>query len=353
MKIAKKDIGRSIKALSKVDNNLCISADNKGKMEMSCSSGNMNVLCYVDYLGTPNVSSCSVDMSIFNKVISATTTSRDVDLDIKDGHIRILGDLPVSVETQEAKQSSFPAYEWEKICNINTHDLSLVEPAMSRDITRSHLMKAYVSKGLSVSTDGHRLHVVGDYSEWDYNSSKGTCIPGVGVDILLSFGDSIISVFQGKRVATIRKDKNGKEVVDYQYAVKCVSDNMVLLAKLDDEDFLNFRQVMPEANELYFTTDTEQLLKILTAISKIHNPKDTVVLTCNKTDINLSCGMVKFNVKIVDTNIDEEIKCAFRCKYLIDAITKSKTIKIEMGPQLAPIKVTSGELQSVIMPIRI
>jgi DNA polymerase III sliding clamp (beta) subunit (PCNA family) len=357
MIVSKKHITRSLASLKKIkkthSSNLNISTNNVGMVEFSGFDDQMYVCCGFPCSGTSDISSCNVDIGTFGKVVSAM--GDDIGIDIREDNVCVSGDLSIDIGVMKPDETCFPTYEWEEVCHTKISDLFLVAPAISTDITRQHLMKAYVSSGIVVATDGHRLHLVGDYSNWDFNSSKGACIPSIAVDMLLSFGDDIVHVYSGKRIVNTRKDKEGKEIVDYEYAVKCATDRMLILAKLDDKDFLDFKLVIPE-NENSFVVNTDKLKKTLSAISNIHKSNDTVTMEVEGDSILLSCGMVKSSIKInsIDTQLlDFVLKCGFKCKYLIDALTNSKTTKIEVGSPLNPIMVTSGNLKAVIMPVRI
>jgi DNA polymerase III sliding clamp (beta) subunit (PCNA family) len=155
-----------------------------------------------------------------------------------------------------------------------------------------------------------------------------------------------------------KTDKNGKQTIEYEYSVKCVTDNgATIWAKVIDDPYPKIEQIIPTDNEQVVVLDTKKLKNTLSAIAKINNPEDTVVMEYIYTSVRLSCGKVKVDFSPYKMNThkkeDELLRYGFRCKYLLEALGDGKDTVIEAGLPLNPIMVKCGKLKAVIMPVRL
>jgi DNA polymerase III sliding clamp (beta) subunit (PCNA family) len=358
MQVIKKELVKAIRSLkkairSKGEADVRLGTDKMGYLELAVSSQDifgqdMCVFCLITPRQVSGEVSCCVDINTLAKVVDAVKSDK-IDISIVDKQLRISGDLSIDIETADSKEFHFPVYEWTNICEFKSEDLLLVSPAMSTDVTRQHLARTRVAKHIIAATDGHRLYFVGNHR--DENS---VCIPDSAVSVLLSNGCGVVSAYSGVRVKETRKTKDGKEVIDYEYAVRCITDNgMVVFSKISDEAFPPFEKIIPSDNEQLVVLDTDKLKNTLSAIAKVNNPEDTVIMEYIDKSVKLSCGKIKVDIVASKITGDDLKRYGFKCRYLLEALGDAKKTKIETKSPLNPIMVTCGKLKAVIMPVRI
>jgi DNA polymerase III sliding clamp (beta) subunit (PCNA family) len=293
-----------------------------------------------------------VEFNAFAKTVDAMSDELLV-IEKTDHGIKISGGFSVEIGEESVEPPIFPEFHFDWKCDVETSNLVLVRPAVSDDITRSHLQKVYVESHFVAATDGDRLSFIGEKRD----GADSATIPVVAMDSLISYKGNSYGLFIGSRIVSVFDAKKGEDVQEYEYAVKCVSDGIVLSAKLDGESFPPVEQVIPKNSNVSIVLESKDLLKAMKAIEKIQGKKAAIVrmsiekgqsYTC---DAVFSCGSVKIKVPASCDGEPEDI--AFSAKYMIDALTSSSRAKIEMKDPLDPLLVTSGKMKTVISPVRI
>ena len=220
--------------------------------------------------------------------------------------------------------------------------------AVSTDETRRVLNGVHLSfrgdKLTMVATDGRRLALVEQAMDVPDKSEQDMIMPAKAVNELLH----------------VLKDEGEVQlhVLEKQVAVECA--NVLLVCKLIEGNYPNFRQVVPSQCEERVTVERESLFMALRRVS---------LLTTDKSNsIRLTFGKNKLEISTVTPDVGEarealaikysgkQISVAFNPEYVMDPLRNidDDEIFFELVDDLSPgvIKCASSFLY-VLMPMRI
>lgn len=225
--------------------------------------------------------------------------------------------------------------------------------AVSTDEIRYTLNGIFIEKEGSllrmVATDGHRLSLMNfnDPSLKEVEIGKGVIMPKKGAGELKKLLDDtnedlMLSVKGGNGVFKI--------------------GNTVLVIRMIDGEFPDYRQVLPEKGESEAKVNRELLLKVLRRVSIFSSEKSK--------GVKLSFKNGQLDVFTANTEIGEasesieaefsgkEIEIGFNARYFIDILNSisEEDVKIEIKDEFGPvlIKGINGEDHlSIIMPMRL
>ena len=198
-----------------------------------------------------------------------------------------------------------------------------------------------------VATDGHRLAVAKvNTTKAGLNTGKGIIIPRKGLMEVRKITDvhETISVGIDKSMLVVK------------------TDNAVLKVSLVDQDYPDYKRVIPTEKGVEVTMDKESLLRALRRMNVVSSERYSGVIisftggkmTLNST--NLDVGEATEEI-FIDYN-GEDADVGFNVNYLIDAVSAvgTKNIIMEIGSGLKPtlIKPSEGDdYLCIVMPLKI
>lgn len=260
----------------------------------------------------------------------------------------------LSLPTEEFP--SFPSYS-DQLFRLPARTVSrMIEKtiyAVSTDEIRYTLNGIFLEKTgdrlRMVATDGHRLSLMDftDPSLKDVEIGKGVIIPRKGAGELrrlLEDGaeDLMVSI----------KDNNGVFRIG----------NTVLVMRMIEGDFPDYKQVIPEKGDREARINRELLSKALRRVSILSSEKSRGVRLSFKNgqlDVATSNPEIGEASESLDADFKgNDIEVGFNAKYFIEILNSidEEDVKIEMKDELGPVQVkgVNGEDHlSIIMPMRL
>ncbi len=240
--------------------------------------------------------------------------------------------------------------------------LSLVERtafAASTDETRYNLNGVFFEPiaGLMrlVATDGHRLSMADAVIEGDFRLKKGVILPRKGISELRKLLSEAVDGAE-------EKPKGELGFADNSAIFR--RPGVVLVMRLIEGSFPDYRQVIPKAGEKVATLGRERLLQVLRRVSLLSSEKSNAVkLELGKGNLRIAAQNPDLGEAREDLPVEydgEPLKIGFNAKYLIDVLTvlHDADVRLELADDLSPGVVRpSGEagehFTAVIMPMRI
>ena len=230
--------------------------------------------------------------------------------------------------------------------------------AVSTDETRYNLNGIYfeiIEKDKQrflrlVATDGHRLSLVDrELSKKDsFDLKGGIIIPRKGIQEI-------------KKLA-----EEGSSLLNFAFTENsCVvkRDPYTIYIRLIEENFPNYKQVIPKENNLKVNVAKEDFLQTLRRVSLLSNEKFRGVLfSLSKDNLNLSItnpdmGEAKEDLR-VDFSENKNLEVRFNPRYVLDILNAmvEDQLTIELGDDLGP-GVFRGEAEegclNIVMPMRV
>ncbi len=223
--------------------------------------------------------------------------------------------------------------------------------AVSPDELRRNLAGIYFEQSSDkslrlVATDGHRLSLVEKKVDGGVKFDKGFVVPKKGV-------------------AELRKVLRLSETVKIgvgENFFMAEGENIVLIARLIDADFPDYKQVTPEVTKVTIKIAKEELLSALKRVSILSSEKTrSVKLNIEKGTITLVSVSPEFGEAKETISLDysgEPAELGFNARYLMDVLEAITEENVEIGliDELSPavIKPDGDEVYvSVIMPMRV
>lgn len=223
--------------------------------------------------------------------------------------------------------------------------------AVSPDELRRNLAGIYFEeagdKGVRlVATDGHRLSLVEKEIDTKVKFGKGFVVPKKGVGELR------------KVLKLSEKLKIG--VGDNFFMAE--GEDIILVARLIDADFPDYKQVTPESTKLSLSLEKANLLSALRRVSILSSEKTrSVKFNIDKDSLTLvsvspEVGEAKETVSLSYSG--DPVELGFNARYLMDVLEVISEDRVEIGliDELSPavIKPEGEEIYlSVIMPMRV
>lgn len=214
-----------------------------------------------------------------------------------------------------------------------------------------------------VATDGHRLAIA--------------CVSKCG-------GDSAVpnesGVLVPRKFVKLLKDSLAKwraiGFVDYTVKGTSISVKVgttILMSRLLEGDFPDYRQVLPKSTETHVTMDRETLLGALTRVSLLSPEKSALTrVTATHAGLDLLCtscdlGDAREPVEASDSTVAEgaQVTVGINAKYVIESlkVLQSQRIRLRLNDGLRPIEIVNPDEQNesvecatqyhLVMPMRI
>ncbi|MFQ5328435.1 MAG: DNA polymerase III subunit beta [Thermodesulfobacteriota bacterium] len=271
-------------------------------------------------------------------------------VDIRGGNalFKIVG-LPVD------EFPSFPVIDDAYLARISPEQLlDMVEKtyfAASTDETRYNINGVFLERVNGTlkmtATDGHRLALIEKSSEELPTLSGGVILPRKGVVELRKLFEEREGTFQlgfTKTYCIVKRD------------------NALLVVKLIDGDFPDYRQVLPVGNDKIVVADRKALFSSLKRVSILSAERVKGVkfmLSTEKIDLSSSSPEIgEANEAITVEYEGEELEIGFNARYIIDVleVIDSEKVRLELKGELDSGIITPIESEGytyVIMPMRI
>ena len=329
---------------------------NKSKIEISATD-----------LETTMSTWCDAQVSAEGSLAIPARKLYEIVKEVPVGEIEIeeIGNHWVEIRASSAvfKIAGLPSEDFPIIPELNSEQLFTVESsaldemisktifAVSPDELRRNLAGIYFEeagdKGIRlVATDGHRLSLVEREIDTKVKFDKGFVVPKKGVGEL-------------RKVLKL-SDKLKIGVGDSFFMAE--GEDIVLVARLIDADFPDYKQVTPESTKLTLSLDRDNFLSALKRVSILSSEKtrsvkfniDTQGLTL--VSVSPEIGEAKETVSLEYSG--DPVELGFNARYLMDVLEaiSEDTVEIGLIDELSPavIKPKGEEVYlSVIMPMRV
>ena len=229
--------------------------------------------------------------------------------------------------------------------------------SVSNDETKFNLTGIYIKSEINddvnniifVSTDGHRLSMIKKNINDDLNNKfrEGFILPKKGIFELKKLLESV------ENEVTIGISENN-------FSIK--SDDTVLIMRMVDGDFPDYKRVIPEKgkNEAFINRELfNHALRRISVLSsekskgvKINLKKDLITLTSSNPDL----GDAKEELDVIYSG--DEISIGFNAKYIIDIlqVIKTENISFNLKDNISPGRINPENDENyltVIMPMRL
>jgi len=279
----------------------------------------------------------------------------DVEITISSAHVgvitcgsayfRVVGigreEFPKLPEFPDAKNYEIPQTMLKEMINKTSY-------SMCHDESRYVLNGIYVSvksnKMTMVATDGRRLALIEKHVNLPKGAELDMIIPEKAVQ-------ELVKILNGEGVVNIVLAKN-------QIAFKL--QNCMLISRLIEGSYPNFRQVIPEGLEQKITLNREELLAAVKRSTLVANDRSNsiklnftpqhLVISANTPDV----GESRESINIPYTGKDIEV--AFNPNYIMDVLKnlEDQEVMFEVTDSVNPgIIRTGSEFLYVIMPMRL
>lgn len=287
--------------------------------------------------------------------------------ELPDGEIEVeeIGNHWVEIRSSSAnfKIAGLPSEDFPIVPELHSENLFSVESfliedmisktifAVSPDELRRNLAGIYFEesgeKNLRlVSTDGHRLSLVEKKIDGGVKFDKGFVVPKKGVAELRK----VLRLSDTVRIG----------VGDNFFMAE--GENIVLIARLIDADFPDYKQVTPEVTKVTISIGRDELLSALKRVSILSSEKTrSVKLNIEKGAMTLISVSPEFGEAKESITLDydgEPVELGFNARYLMDVLEAITQEKVQIGliDELSPavIRPDDDEIyMSVIMPMRV
>ncbi len=333
------------------DNNIVLSSTD---MDISITEKiNCNVL---------ESGSTTINAQIIYDIIRKLPDSSEIEIISNDGKILSLRsgesrfslaclpkeDFPIIDQANDGKQITLDAQELGKL-------IDKTKFAISNEETRYFLNGLYFNATdkekdnyiTLVGTDGHRL------AKFSYlNNAKSKEIPGV---IIPKKTINELSKLLSERKDKIEINITSNKIVFY-------IDNIVLVSKLIDGNFPDYKRVIPTDNKNILQVNRNNFLSAVDRVSTVVNEKSPVIkfkilknlLNVNTIDSDNNTASENLNVEYDG----DDIEIGFNSKYIMDIVNnlEDEEIYIKLKDNSSPIianEKSNPDLIYVLMPMRV
>lgn len=282
-------------------------------------------------------------------------SGQDIQIDVNDKDVATIqcGSAEFKLNGKsEDEFPSLPAFESSKKYTLHQGEfremLQHTHYAASTDETRYVLNGVLMSfkdeKLIVVATDGRRLAMVEREVEFTQDAEADLILPSKAVHELVKTLD----------------DEGDLEIQTTENQIAFEFNDMLVVSKLIENTYPNYRQVIPAAVERRVEIEREMLLNAVRRVSLMTSDQsNTVKLTFSENNLEVSTttadlGEARESLPIKYS--DEKVSIAFNPAYLMDPLRMLNTDEIffEFTDELSPglVKINKPFLY-VIMPMRI
>jgi len=198
-----------------------------------------------------------------------------------------------------------------------------------------------------VGTDGHRLATSSAYVDEKIDEIPGVIIPKKTINELSKL---------------LSENSNDIEIDISQNKIVFYIDNLILISKLIDGNFPDYKRVIPSGNDKDLIIDRINLLSAVDRVSTIANEKSpSIKLKLLNNHINLSTINNENSTATEDIEVKYdgiEIEIGFNARYVMDILDnlEGEEIKISFNDNSTPIiaqEVLNSDIIYVLMPMRV
>jgi len=285
-----------------------------------------------------NIVSISVDDSQ-----KLSIKGEKVDFDILGSHTQ---DYPVFPSIDEGFTFSLKARDIQQLIK---HTIIAVSYDETKQFLNGILIKNIQDKLILVSTDGYRLAL------------KSQTIP--------PFEQSFESIIPYKAVNELNRILQGEsadkdvEITISENQVAFKMDSFLLISRIIQGQFPNYKQVIPEQTANKFKINREAFLAAAERSSLIATASNNVVrFSFDKDKVSIAAnakglGDFKEDVTLARVSGGDDVKIAFNIRLLLDVVKTVATedVYVAFNNELSPCKITLDDTEDfvyIIMPIR-
>lgn len=287
-------------------------------------------------------------------------SSPDLEVEVEANHLTRISCGSSFFKIVGASESDFPklpSFERKKGLILEQKDfkdlIRKTSYAVSRDEMRYVLNGLFFSfqsdKVIVVATDGRRLAYASQSGKFN-ESEKEILLPSKAV----------------QEISRILKDSGQVELIPFENQVAFVfkgsakEDDCVLISRLVDGHFPNYKQVIPEKIKERVVLNREEFFSVIRRVSVVTSEKSSLIkLSFNKNLLTLTAnspevGEAKEEIPIAYEN--QDVAIAFNPVFLADAlkVLEDEEITFEFNDPLSPGVIRAGQaFLYVIMPMRV
>lgn len=218
--------------------------------------------------------------------------------------------------------------------NLKTYSL----PFVATDEFKVNMQGVYFGKGEFCATDSHKLTVIGN---------------DLDLELPFTVSTDCISALQNKDYG-VKYDINHIRFEDEGFA---------LTARLIDEKFPDYKNVIPKENPLTASLSADEVLKALAVVSLYTNKGSNLISLAFDKDNNrmiIEGADIDYSMRAKESvhcnsNIDSDFIIGFNCKFLqaLLATSKGQNIKLSFSTPQRPCIVSSDTegFVGLVMPV--
>jgi len=198
-----------------------------------------------------------------------------------------------------------------------------------------------------VGTDGHRLATSSFNNDKNLIELPGVIIPKKTINELSKL---------------LSENDNDIEIEISSNKIVFLIDNLILISKLIDGNFPDYKRVIPNNNNNYLIVNRLDLLSAVDRVSTIANEKSpSIKFKLLKNLINLSTINNENSTATEDIEVNydgDEIEIGFNSRYIMDILDnlEGEEIRISFNDNKTPIiaeEKSNSDLIYVLMPMRV
>ena len=326
----------------------------QGKLELSTTDLDVGITCHieaqVDEPGSTTLPARRL-LSIFREL-----PNNEVDLETDSKDFASIRSGQSFFKINGLSQEEFPPFPKLENARQITIEQALLKDmfkktsyAISHDETRyvlNGVLMSFKEKKLTmVATDGRRLAL----AESDLEFAKSQEI------------DIIIPTKTLNEIQRLLKEEGDITLVLTENKIRLEIGNTLLISKLVEGNYPNYRQVIPSETKERITLERETFLTTLRRVSLLTSEKSSSVkLNFAKDNLNISANTPEVGEARETLAIKyrgKEISIAFNPEYLMDALKNlaSDEIHMDFVDELSPgvMRIDSSTFLYVIMPMRV
>ncbi len=325
----------------------------KGVLSLVATDLSISMKCNIKINTQKNCASTFQARRLFNIIRELPDENIEIDIDDKDtaaihcgaSSYKILGlsadEFPPLPSFESAHSFSIEQVTFKEMLKKTVYATSTDE---SRQILNGILLSFKDQKLTMVATDGRRLALIEQEMEIPEDSQTDIIIPTKAVSELIK----------------VLGDEGSLKIKTLTNLASFDIGEVLVITKLIDGNYPNFRQVIPGQCEERVTVDRESLIAALRRVALITNDKyPSIKVVFGKNQMNISAvtpdvGEAQESVPIKYTG--KQIDMAFNPEFMIDPLRNltSDEVGIELVDDLSPAIIKCDiPFLYVLMPLRL
>ncbi len=311
---------------------------------------------------------CVIEANIIEKGAIVLNSKMFVEI------VRKLPDSNVIIESDEKLLTNIK-------CDMSEYNIVGISPTEFPELPKintekniclsQNLIKNMIRQTLyAISTSESKPIHTGSLFEIENNRLRIISVDGFRLALrqeeLLQQYEDFSFVVPGKTLSEISKIlRDTDEIVSISLAKKHILfefDNIVVISRLLEGEFLNYRNVLPKDIRIVVKVETKKLIDSVERASLLINEKIKSPIRCNidNSDIKITCKTVNGNVydEVLSENSGGTLEIGFNNRYMLDALkaTEEQNIRMELNTHLTPIVIKPEEGEKfvfLVLPVRL